>query len=150
MTERRGFWTPTYVLTGILPAIAILLLPGLFFGFQHRGPIVVPARIVATTIAVASAMVWNLAFAVRAFRRTDEYFQTGSKFAWYWGGSLGLAATAPVYAFIGLGGLHWLFPDSFHLGADLFRAFVIGYTLPVVGMATGSMIAYGVWRTARR
>ena len=144
MTERGRVTLSTYLFAGILPAAAIMALPVLIFGVAHKGAPVPPARIVVTTLSATGAMVWILGFAVIAFRRMDEFFQAGSKFAWYWGGSLGLAATAPIYAFIGLGGLHWLFPSTFHLGADLFRAFVIGYSLPVLGMTAG------YWRIAKR
>ena len=32
--------------------------------------------------------------AALAFRRLDEFQQEAGKFAWYWGGSLGLAVSA--------------------------------------------------------
>ena len=150
MTERGRVHSTTYLFAGILPAIAIVMSPLLIFGVAHKGAPIPPIRIVVTTLSTTAAMVWAAGFATLAFRRMDEYFQAGSKFAWYWGGSLGLGATAPVYTFVALGGLHWLFPASFHLGADLFRAFLIGYALPVLGIALGYAIAAGVWRIGKR
>jgi hypothetical protein len=120
---------------------------------KHAGPAsdgIHPLTIVGVTVATALAMAWGLAMAALAFRRMDEYLRAGSKFAWYWGGSLGLAASAPLYAFIGLGGLHWLFPQTFAVGRDLFHAFVLGYALPFVTMAGGLLIAWLYWRFSTR
>lgn len=150
MSDGRRFRLATYILVGIAPATAIALLPRILLGVPHHGEATAPLRIVVATLSAAGAAAWITGFTVLAFRRMDEYLQAGAKFAWYWGGAFGLAASLPLYVFIGLGGLHWLFPANFHLGADLFRAFVIGYALPITLQVAGVLIAGGVWRLSNR
>lgn len=108
-----------------------------------------PGAILLATLGTAVAVAWAFAFSREAFRRLDEFQQQASRFAWYWGSAVGLAASAPLFAFIGLGGLHWLFPAAFHLGKDLFRAFAIGYALPLLFQTAGWMGAAAWWRLAR-
>lgn len=129
--------------------LAISAAPLLFFGRSHAAS-PDPTRIMVVTIDSAVAMAWILVFTVRMFRSLDEYAQHRARVGWYWGAAIGLAASAPAYAFIGLGGLHWLWPDRFHLGKDLFQAFVMGYMLPVLFQAGGAMVASLWWRWAKR
>lgn len=118
-----------------------------------RGPAangVHPLRILIIVAIVTVAMAWALAFLIFAFRRLDEYQRQASQFSWYWGTTIGLVASAPIYAFIAMGGLHWLWPDSFHLGPDLLRAFVIGYGLPLVMQVAGALGVRTWWSLRRR
>ena len=109
-----------------------------------------PAWIVGFTLATALAIAWAVVFATLAFRRLDEIQRAASKFAWYWGGSIGLAASLPFYVFIYLGGLHWLDPVHFHLGAELAFAFRLGYGLAAGSLGLGMLVALGVWRITRQ
>jgi hypothetical protein len=127
--------------------MAIVLAPLLI---AHRRGGSDPTWIVTVSLAVALAMAWAVAFAALAFNRLDEYQRAASKFAWYWGGSIGLAVSAPVYAFIGLGGLHWLDPARFHLGPELGFAFRLGYGLAAGSIALGFLVALAFWRVTRR
>jgi hypothetical protein len=132
----------------VIGAWAIILAPR-FFAPHLRGP-PSPTWIMILSAATALAIAWALVFATLAFRRMDEFQQTASKFAWYWGGSIGLAASLPLFVFVYLGGLHWLDPARFHLGPDLALAFRLGYGLAVVSVGLGALIALAVWRIAKR
>ena len=84
-----------------------------------------------------------MVFAVRIYRSHDEFWRKGETVAWHWGGLMGLMASVPVFAFIGLGGLHWLNPAS-PVGPELARAFRLGYMLPLMMQVTGA-VAVGLW-----
>ena len=134
-----------YALTGVVGASAMLLVPLMIFG-RPRTPIYLdPPRLIVWSLLVAAALV----FAWLAFRRTGEFEQTASKFAWYWGGSIGLAVSCPVFAFIAWGGLHWLIP-SLPIGPQLFRAFVMGYSLAVGAQLIGFLVARAWWSASKR
>jgi hypothetical protein len=133
---------------GVVGAVAILEASQLVAPY-HRG-VFDPTRVVVLTIAAALAVVWSVPFTTLAFRRMDEFQRAASKFAWYWGGSLGLLASLPIFAFIYLGGLHWLDPTRFHLGAGLGFAFWLGYVLAAGSTGLGFLVALGVWRITRR
>jgi len=148
MLERRQLITWAYVLAGVLGAWIIAAAPLIALG--RPGPVPTPTHIVVATLAAMAAIIWAVVFATLVFRRLDEFQQAASKFAWYWGGSIGLAASLPVYAFIAAGGLHWLDPANFHLGGNLLRAFVIGYGLPVIFQLAGFLAARGWWQVAKR
>ena len=146
--ERRTLMRWVYGALGIVGAAAIAVAPRLFAPGRHVAPD--PVWIVTVTIAATLAMAWAIAFAVLAFRRLDEFQQTASKFAWYWGGSIGIAISLPIYVFVLLGGLHWLDPARFHLGADLAVAFRLGYGLAVASIGIGFLAALAFWRLTRR
>src|SRR4051812_3066191 len=118
----RGFWK--YAFIGWLGALAILFLPRLVFG---PATYVGTARVLIPTFTAAVAMALVCWMAALAFRSLDEFHKEASKFAWYWGGSLGIAFSAVAYVFIGQGGMHWLDPAHYPLGRELFRAYVWGY-----------------------
>jgi len=148
MPSQRSLERWGYMGAAVLGAAAIIYVP--LFVAPHRRGAPDPTWIVAFTVATALAMAWTLGFATLAFRRLDEFQRAASKFAWYWGGALGLAVSLPVYSFILLGGLHWLDPTHFHLGAELAFAFRLGYGLAVVSMLLGFLVALGVWRITRQ
>jgi len=106
-------------------------------------------RILTATGCCIAAVVWGFAFATLGFRRADEYTRERSKIAWYWGGLLGIAATAPVYVFIAMGGLHWLDPAR-PIGPAYFRAFVTGYSLPILAQLLGFFGVYAWWKATKR
>jgi hypothetical protein len=109
-----------------------------------------PDRILIFTATATLAMAWAVFFIRRMFLRLDEYQQQASRVGWYWGASLGIAVSAPLYMFIILGGLHWLWPANFHLGRDLARAFQIGFMLPIVCQVLGAAVVGVWWRASRR
>jgi putative transcriptional regulator len=116
MPDQRALSRYGYMAAAVFGAWAIILAPR-FFAPHLRGP-PSPTWIVILSAATALAIAWALVFATLAFRRMDEFQQTASKFAWYWGGSIGLAASLPLFVFVYLGGLHWLDPARFHLGPE--------------------------------
>jgi hypothetical protein len=133
--------------TAVLGAVAILTAPRLL-GLTGSPPGSL-THILALTASVMIAMIWALSFAVLAFRTEDEFTQHGSKFAWYWGAAGGVAASAPVYAFIGSGGLHWLNP-AVAWSKSLAQAFSLGYGLLVGAQLIGVLALTLWWRVTRR
>ena len=142
----RTRWT--YLTIAVAGALAILW-GAILLGPHHTGA-PDPVRIVVISLASGLSIAWTFVFATLAYRQLDEYQRAASKFAWYWGGVAGLAASLPVYVFVQLGGLHWLDPAHFHLGLQLALAFQLGYGLAVVSMLLGFLVALGVWRITRR
>jgi hypothetical protein len=145
MVSRRA---RRFIFTGVavLGALASLAAP------QLMGPAgAAPGsgtHILATTASVLVATFWALGFAILAFRAEDEFSQQGSKFAWYWGAAGGIVASAPVYAFIGAGGLHWLDP-AVPMSKALGEAFALGYGL-VLGSQLVGVLAVSLWWKATR
>jgi hypothetical protein len=136
------------MVAGMLGAIAIIYGAKFVAPQAHGAP--QPTWIVTFTLASALAAAWAMVFATLAFRRLDEFQRAASKFAWYWGGTLGLVVSLPAYVFVYLGGLHWLDPAHFHLGAELAFAFRLGYGIAVVSLLLGFLVALGVWRITRQ
>jgi len=135
-----------YIGVGAAGAVVIVLVPMSIFGLPVYGD---PVRLVVMSLAAALATAWNVVFLALAFRAQDEFGQTASKFAWYWGGSIGLAASLPIFAFAAWGGLHWLAPNV-PAGTDILRALMAGYLLPVVAQAIGFLVARAYWRASRQ
>lgn len=148
MPVTRSIRIKATLLIGVVGFFAIMLLTKLL---PHRPPGALPApgRILAVTAITAAGAAWWMVFAVRLFRSLDEYMQSRERVAWYWGGLLGLVASVPAYAFIGMGGLHWLWPSS-PVGPDLGRAFTTGYVLPIFTQVAGAMAVAIWWRVAKR
>jgi hypothetical protein len=148
MVERRTLAVWTFALAAWGGAAVMLFGARWVFGTSSAD--VGTARVMIPTIAALIALSWTLWMATLAFRRLDEFQQEAGKFAWYWGGAMGIAASGVGYVFIGQGGLHWLDPAHYHLGKDLFRAFQIGYLLGVGGPLAGFIIARLWWTAAKR
>jgi hypothetical protein len=144
---RRSLRMWAYFAVGVVGAIFLELLPTFAFG-RLRAPLPF-STILVLSVSVAAAMAWMVTFAWLSFRNLDEFGQEGSKFAWYWGGTLGLAASAPVFMFIALGGLHVLWPAS-PLGRAVGRAFMTGYLLPTIAQGVGYGAVWIGWRAAKR
>jgi hypothetical protein len=123
-------------------------VPIQLFGGRMHGEAGV-TEIVVATIAAATAMVWTFYFARRADHRGDEFMRARSKTSWYLGSSVGVAASLPIFAFVALGGLHWLDP-AIPAGKPLALAFSYGYLLPVVMQLLGYFVAYAWWTRAKR
>ena len=147
--DRRTFGVWKYAFIGWLGAVGILFLPRLVFGPATPAD-VGTARVLIPTFTAAAAMALVCWMAVLAFRGLDEFHKEASKFAWYWGGSIGIAVSAVAYVFIGQGGMHWLDPAHYHLGHELFRAYVWGYLTGVGGPLVGFIAARIWWQAAKR
>jgi hypothetical protein len=147
MLERRQLRVWANMAAGVLGAIVICAPVRLIARGAPISAEVNPSLILGGAALTFAACVWAYVFARRAFLALDEFQKEASKFGWYWGATMGLMAALPVYVFIGFGGLHWLFPTTFHLGADLLRAFQIGFLLPVLLQLLGFLAVRTWWRT---
>ncbi|WP_304180035.1 hypothetical protein [Phenylobacterium aquaticum] len=146
MAQSRASRLRTYLIVGVAGFFALMLLPMLIP--RSPGPPGV-GRILVVTGLVALGVGWWAVFAVRIYRTQDEFWRTGERVAWHWGGLLGLLISVPVFVFIGLGGLHWLNPAT-DAGPLAARAFTSGYMLPVMLQAVGSTLVGLWWRWAKR
>jgi len=143
MFERRNLRVVAYATLGLFGAIAILIVPLLAFGHADF-PKPLAVRIVAVTVAAALAVTWGCVFAARAHFAMDEFQRQREISVWFWGGWMGVAASAPVYCFVAAGGLHLIDP-AIPAGPHLLTAFVLGYVLPLAGAVTGVIVAL-IWR----
>jgi hypothetical protein len=142
----RSVRTRTLVAMGGFVALAALVV----VMFRTGGPgLSGPGRILGGTAAITVLVVWWVVFATRIFKAQDEYMREAERFAWHWGGLMGLMASVPVWAFIGLGGLHWLNPAS-DVGPVASRAFTTGYMLPLMMQVIGAVSVGLWWRWGRR
>ena len=103
-----------------------------------------PLRILAFTGATALAVAWALWFATVAHHRLDEFQVERAKTVAYWGTSLGVAVSGPIFVFVSFGGLHWIDTRA-PIGRDLALAFDYGYGLAIVSVGLGCL-AVGAWR----
>ena len=150
MIEERDRRAWGYAAVGVVGGLLLEFAPILFFSLAHRHAAGFnPTIILVMTASVLCAMIWAEYFAVSAHRTLDEFRREGAKFAWYWGGLMGAFASAPLYAFIGLGGLHWLFPAS-PIGPQLLRAFVVGYCILLFPQTIGFLVVHLWWKRSRR
>lgn len=149
MFERRTWAIWKFMLTAWLGALAIMTLPSLVLGRVGAADMSA-GRILITVIPLVLAMAWAYWLAVLAFRRLDEFQQEAGKFAWYWGGSIGMAVSVVGYAFVGMGGLHWLDPTRFPMGRDLFRAFRTGYLVGLGFPVLGFLVVRLWWQFSKR
>ena len=151
--QKRQLQIYGYAAIAVVGALALMWWP-LLLGRPPVHPantqvIINGPRLLAITATSALGMAWVLFFGLRIWRRQDEFVQQGGKFAWYWGGTIGLLSTLPIYMFISQGGLHWLWPQV-PASRELGRAFVYGYGLSYLGVALGVTSAAVVWRLRNR
>lgn len=93
------------------------------------------ARIVVGTLVMAFAMAWACFFAIRAHFAQDEFERQREILASYWGGWLGIAASAPIFVFIAIGG----FGRLATLHTPPVYIFVLGYLLPTIFAGAGAV-----------
>jgi hypothetical protein len=148
MFDRRTLHVWKFILAAWGGAFAVMLTAR--FLFKTSAADIGTSRVMITTVAAMIAICWTFWMAGLAFRRLDEFQREAGKFAWYWGGSMGIAFSAVGYTFIRLGGLHWLDPADFHLGPDLYRAFQIGYLLGIGCPVAGFLLVRLWWQAAKR
>ena len=141
-----------------IAALGMILLLGLFLLALWIGRPSQPASgprfstlggIILGTAGTAVMAGWWGFWGFRIVRAMDEYKQHVERASWFWGGLLGLMASAPVYAFIMFGGLHWLNSER-PVGRDLANAFAHGYMLPIFMQVAGALFAALWMRLSRR
>jgi hypothetical protein len=138
-----------YALVGLVGGICIVLIPLLALGHGEPHSSFVGERFVGGTAASLVAIAWAVFFAAKYYRAGDEFQREREKSAWYWGGTVGLAASVPPLFFIGVGGLHWV-DSNVPAGLDLMRAFLLGYFLPTILMTLGYVVSRFWPQTFRR
>jgi hypothetical protein len=131
MTREKKF--EFLIAVGSIGGIAIGLATIAVVG-PHHGTSPSPERIALGTLVVAIAMIWACYFTTRAHFTRDEFKRQREISASFWGGWLGIAATAPVFFFIAAGGFGPL--AGFH--APLL-VFTFGYLFAPVFGAIGTV-----------
>ena len=149
MLDQRRLRNWTYLAAIIVGAIVLSRAPLILVGRPMVHGVIDPARVVVWTGAVALAVVWAVFFGVLMFRNQDEFQRQASQVGWYWGATLGLAVSTPVFVFIALGGLRWFWPGV-PSGPGPSRAFMIGYYLPILLQFTGFLVVRTWWRWSKR
>ena len=149
MVDRRSWGIWKFAIAGWVGALVLMFGSQMVFGRMGKADFGT-ARVLIPTLTVAVAIAWAFWMSVLAFRRLDEFQIAAGKFAWYWGGTIGVAVSVVGYTFIGLGGLHWLDPVHSPLGTELFRSFATGYLLGVGGPFAGFFVARLWWQAAKR
>ena len=88
-----------------------------------------------------------LTICIRWWRGKDEAQQEAQKWAWYWGGSFGLAALVPVIFVMTFDNDRPLTTLLAGVGSrgDVGMAFVIGIIATLLPMCVGAGIAWVVW-----
>jgi hypothetical protein len=148
MTQRRNLRGWGYLAAALLGGLAIMFAPAILVGRPVVHGLVYPPRLLIWTVAVGLAMIWASVFAILNFRGKDEFEQQASRVGWYWGGTLGLAASAPIYVFVAAGGLHWLWP-AIPIGAGRAPPGGAGYCLPVLMQFAGFLAVRAWWRLSK-
>jgi hypothetical protein len=129
MDRRQKF--ALYLALGIIGSIGIALSTFVIVGPLHNGTLGT-SRIIAGTLIVTIAMAWACIFVTRAHFAQDEFARQREISASFWGGWFGIAASAPIFFFIAVGGLGPL--ATTHVQPLI--GFVTGYVLaPICGLA---------------
>jgi hypothetical protein len=143
MAEPRNRRLVVNMAIGIFGAIAIMGSVYFVFGnLDHRPPDF--THVIVGTVLSTLAVIWGCAFAVRAHFAEDEFQRHREISVWFWGGWLGIAASAPVLYFVIMGGLRWLAPGVL-ANIAMLRAFTLGYMLPILCAVIGGIVAHS-WR----
>ena len=148
--RRRRYWR--YMGLILAGAVVLYAAPMLLLAHKDAFGLTVTARLWIRTLCATAVMAWAVFFGVLIFRDYDEFHREGTKFAWYWGATVGLAVSAPLYVFVALGGLQLiglvpLAPRAARLAA---QSFTIGYAAPLLLQFAGFAVARGWWRFAKR
>jgi hypothetical protein len=127
MIEQRNLRSTALALTGVGGGCLIVALPALVPKWLGVTPLKGAAAITVVTALVLVGELWCLGFATLMHRSFDEYQRERAKSAWYWGGGIGLVASAPIAVFMAMAG--WR------------PTFMLGYLLPSLGLALGYVVA---------
>lgn len=68
-----------YLVIGLIPIVALMFVGGLL-----------PRQV--TMVLLGLAMLWAMVLVIYHWKRLDEAARSAHRWAWYWGGSIGLAA----------------------------------------------------------
>ena len=147
--SRRERWMWIYRIVGPVGALALAALALPLVRRPSGGHAIDAARIGVGLVVVVVIMAWSFTFAWLTARREDEYTLTAAKYAWFWGGLIGLVCSVPVLAFIAWGGLALIDPAAFPPSRQTAFALTLGYMLAVVFQLVGYIIAR-VWWGRRR
>lgn len=124
--------------------VAVGVVAGLVLAAKQFGDFTLPmwARFVLVAVVVGGALV----FTVRWWRLLDEVAREAHTFAWYWGGSAGMA----------LGGVVAILVDGGKIAAPLFQGptasdgFVAGALTVMIAQSIGYLVAWIGWWWSRR
>lgn len=146
--RERLMWT--YRIAGPLGALALGALTLLVFRQPHAVPSGDPARFAALLVMTVVIMAWSFGFAWLTARKEDEYTLTAAKYAWFWGGLIGLLCSVPVLAFVAWGGLAMVGGAALRPTGGQSISLILGYMLAVAFQLVGYAIARVWWgRTSR-
>jgi len=97
-------------------------------------------------------MTATLAVCIRWWRGKDEAQQEAQKWAWYWGGALGLGSLIPILFTATFANDRLLTVVLATVGrpGDIGIAFKLGIIVTLVPMCVGAVIARAVWWRRRR
>lgn len=145
--RRLPFWAFAGLsMTGML---ALLLGGGMAIRGAHGAGPPPLDEVLEITLLTAVVMAWGVWTSVACFRRMDEFHQAAGRFAWYWGGSVGLAASVILYTFVGLGGLHWILPAHFPPGKEAYEPFLLGYMTALLPILAGFLGVRLWWQASK-
>ena len=138
-SQKSALFLALAVVGGVGIGLSTILIVG-----RTHGAAPDTTRIVAGTLIVGFAMAWACFFAVRAHFSQDEFKRQREMSASYWGGWLGMGASAPIFFFIAIGG----FGPLATMHVQPVRVFALGYLLPTVFAATGAA-GLALWQRHR-
>ena len=147
LPRRHSIWL--YMFAAAVGAALFVLAASLLVGPPQPGRPPGPTQVVGLTVAAAAVVAWAIWLSIRAFRDLDEFHREAGKFAWYWGGSLGLGVSLIGYVFLVTGGLHWL-DAAAAAGPGPARAFRQGYLLALGSQVAGFLAVRLWWQAAKR
>ncbi len=149
MIDRRVRDRWTYAVLAIVGAGLVMKVAKLLMGDSVQA-VIGTWRVLIPTGAALIALAWAFWMAVEALKRVDEFQIAAGKFAWYWGGSIGIGVSAVSFTFVRFGGLQWLAPDRFHLTPDFLDPLRLGYLLGTGFPFAGFLVARLVWSLTKR
>ncbi|WP_397416541.1 hypothetical protein [Phenylobacterium sp.] len=117
---------------------------GLLVGLEPFGALTPPPWLVL--LLVVAAVVVGFGVSLFWWRHLDEVAREAHKFAWYWGGSGGLALGLALVVFVDIGGLA---PPLLE-GSSVREVFVAGALSVMVAQVAGYAAAWAGWWWARR
>lgn len=136
-----------YLLIAGLGAALVMLGAQLLVGAPPPGQPPKLTQVIALTFAAIVVAVWAVWLSILVFRSLDEFQQEAGRFAWYWGGSLGMMVSVIGYVFVTMGGLHWL---GAALPGGPQPAFRDGYFLAIGCQLAGFVAVRLWWQAAKR
>ena len=136
-TDRKRRFV-VFISLAIVGGLAIGLAPLFFVPGHVRAGSLDTIRLVAGVLIVAAAMTWACYFTFRAHSTMDEFQRQREVTAGFWGGWLGIGASAPIFFLMALSGLRWI-AHATPLAQQPLRFFLIGYLLPVLTGAVGAV-----------